>query len=110
MVLPAEINVFIKRVEKCLSLNSYCAILNNTYIKKSYALYFEEGRRGECRRSNYPFTANRRLKRNAGASCETGTLDIDEKLETIKAELIAAGIEAVQAEAQAQLDAYLAAQ
>ena len=38
----------------------------------------------------------------------TGTLDIDEKLETIKAELIAAGIEAVQAEAQAQLDAYLA--
>ena len=40
----------------------------------------------------------------------TGTLDIDEKLETIKAELIAAGIEAVQAEAQAQLDAYLAAQ
>jgi len=40
----------------------------------------------------------------------TGTLDIDAKLETIKAELIAAGIEAVQAEAQAQLDAYLAAQ
>jgi len=39
----------------------------------------------------------------------TGTLDIDAKLETIKAELIAAGIEAVQAEAQAQLDAYLAA-
>jgi putative aldouronate transport system substrate-binding protein len=37
----------------------------------------------------------------------TGTLDIDAKLETIKAELIAAGIEAVQAEAQAQLDAYL---
>ena len=38
----------------------------------------------------------------------TGTLDVDAKLETIKAELIAAGIEAVQAEAQAQLDAYLA--
>ena len=37
----------------------------------------------------------------------TGTLDIDAKLESIKAELVAAGIEAVQAEAQAQLDAYL---
>ncbi|MBR5287447.1 MAG: ABC transporter substrate-binding protein [Clostridia bacterium] len=38
----------------------------------------------------------------------TGTLDVDAKIETIKAELIAAGIEAIQAEAQAQLDAYLA--
>ena len=38
----------------------------------------------------------------------TGTLDIDAMLPTIQAELKAAGIEAVQAEAQAQLDAYLA--
>ncbi|MBR4040056.1 MAG: ABC transporter substrate-binding protein [Clostridia bacterium] len=38
----------------------------------------------------------------------TGTLDVDAKLETIKEELKAAGIEAIQAEAQAQLDAYLA--
>ena len=42
------------------------------------------------------------------AELVTGTLDIDAKIETIKAELIAAGIEAIQAEAQAQLDAYLA--
>ncbi len=40
----------------------------------------------------------------------TGTLDIDAALPTIQAELKAAGIEAVQAEAQAQLDAYLTAQ
>ena len=39
----------------------------------------------------------------------TGTLDIDEKLPTIKAELEAAGIYTIQAEAQAQLDAHLAA-
>jgi len=38
----------------------------------------------------------------------TGTLDIDAMLPTIQAELQAAGIEAVQAEAQDQLDAYLA--
>ena len=38
----------------------------------------------------------------------TGTLDIDAMLPTIQEELKAAGIEAVQAEAQAQLDAYLA--
>ena len=38
----------------------------------------------------------------------TGTLDIDEKLPTIKAELEAAGIYDIQKEAQAQLDAYLA--
>ncbi len=38
----------------------------------------------------------------------TGTLDIDEKLPTIQEELKRAGIEAVQAEAQRQLDAYLA--
>ena len=44
------------------------------------------------------------------AELYTGTLDIDEMLPTIQAELKAAGIEAVQAEAQAQLDAYLAAQ
>ncbi len=37
----------------------------------------------------------------------TGTLDSDAKLETIKAELKVAGIDAVQDEAQAQLDAYL---
>ncbi len=37
----------------------------------------------------------------------TGTLDIDEMLPTIKAELEAAGIYDIQKEAQAQLDAYL---
>ena len=37
----------------------------------------------------------------------TGTLDIDAKLPEIQAELKAAGYEAVLAEAQAQLDAYL---
>ncbi len=38
----------------------------------------------------------------------TGTIDLEEKLPTIKAELEAAGIYTVQAEAQRQLDAYLA--
>ena len=38
----------------------------------------------------------------------TGTLDIDEKLPQIQEELKVAGIEAVQAEAQRQLDEYLA--
>jgi len=38
----------------------------------------------------------------------TGTLDIDEMLPTIQEELKKAGIDAVQAEAQAQLDAFLA--
>ena len=40
----------------------------------------------------------------------TGTLDIDEKLPTIQDELKKAGIEAIQAEAQRQLDEYLATQ
>ena len=40
----------------------------------------------------------------------TGTLDIDEKLPTIQDELKKAGIEAIQAEAQRQLDEYLASQ
>ena len=40
----------------------------------------------------------------------TGTLDIDEKLPTIQEELKKAGIEAIQAEAQRQLDEYLASQ
>lgn len=40
----------------------------------------------------------------------TGTLDIDAMLPTIQKELKAAGIEAVQAEAQRQLDDYLAGQ
>ena len=38
----------------------------------------------------------------------TGTIDLEAKLPTIKAELESAGIYAVQAEAQRQLDAYLA--
>ncbi len=44
------------------------------------------------------------------AELYTGTLDIEEKLPTIIDELTAAGYETVMAEAQAQLDAYLAAQ
>ena len=40
----------------------------------------------------------------------TGTLDIDEKLPTIQEELKIAGIDAIQAEAQRQLDEYLAGQ
>ena len=42
------------------------------------------------------------------AELYTGTSDIDEVLDTIKAELTTAGYEAVLQEAQAQLDAYLA--
>lgn len=42
------------------------------------------------------------------AELNTGTLDIDEELDTIIEELTVAGYEAVLAEAQAQLDAYLA--
>ena len=40
----------------------------------------------------------------------TGTLDIDAMLPTIQEELKVAGIETVQAEAQRQLDEYLASQ
>ena len=41
------------------------------------------------------------------AEIYTGTLDIDEMLPTIKAELEAAGIYEIQKEAQRQLDEYL---
>lgn len=44
------------------------------------------------------------------AELYTGTLDIDEMLPTIQEELRVAGYETVMAEAQAQLDAYLAAE
>ena len=44
------------------------------------------------------------------AELYTGTLDIDEMLPTIQEELRVAGYETAMAEAQAQLDAYLAAE